>query len=115
MRWIVSSVTQPSLGVAAVDEVEGAAVQAFVTFSLQLTESSFVPVFTQVVEWAKARAKAGVESIKDLCAATRTSLEAQWHWSSTVVQAWRAKQAAYEQLVATARSGRRGPRPFAST
>ena len=38
---------------AAVDEVEGAAVQAFVTFSLQLTESSFIPVFTQVVEWAK--------------------------------------------------------------
>ena len=31
----------------------GAAVQAFVTFSLQLTESSFVPVFARVIEWAR--------------------------------------------------------------
>jgi hypothetical protein len=28
--------------------------RCYVTVSLQLTETSFVPVFTQVVEWAKA-------------------------------------------------------------
>ena len=38
-----------------------------------------------VFVWAKACAKAGVESIKDLCADTRTRLQAQWHWSWTVV------------------------------
>jgi len=32
-----------------------------------------------VFQWAKACAKAGVESIKDFCAATNASLEASWH------------------------------------
>ena len=41
---------------AATDAVEAAAVDAFVVLSLQLTEGSFVPMFSRVVEWAKARA-----------------------------------------------------------
>ena len=67
---------------AAVDEVEGAAVQAFVTFSLQLTESSFVPVFTQVVEWAKARAADAP--------AARTRLGALFRLASSLADALRA-------------------------
>lgn len=67
---------------AAVDEVEAAAVQAFVTFSLQLTESSFVPVFTQVVEWAKARAADAP--------AARTRLGALFRLASSLADALRA-------------------------
>ena len=67
---------------AAIDEVEGAAVSAFVTFSLQLTETSFVPVFTQVVEWAKARAADAP--------AARTRLGALFRLASSLADALRA-------------------------
>ena len=67
---------------AAIDEVEGAAVEAFVTFSLQLTETSFVPVFTQVVEWAKARAADAP--------AARTRLGALFRLASSLADALRA-------------------------
>ena len=40
----------------AVDATEAAAVDAYVGFALTLTETSFVPVFSRTVEWAKARA-----------------------------------------------------------
>ena len=40
----------------AVDATEAAAVEAYVGFALTLTETSFVPVFSRTVEWAKARA-----------------------------------------------------------
>jgi U3 small nucleolar RNA-associated protein 10 len=67
---------------SAVDAVEAAAVDAFVTVSLQLTETSFVPVFTQVVEWAKARAADAP--------AARTRLAALFRLSGALADALRA-------------------------
>ena len=40
---------------AALDAVEGAAVQACVSLALKCTESEFLPFFLQCVEWARAR------------------------------------------------------------
>ena len=46
----------PSFDDAAVDAVEGAAAEAFVTAASSLTESAFAPALATATEWAKARA-----------------------------------------------------------
>ena len=46
----------PSFDGAAIDLVEGAAAEAFVTAASSLTESAFAPTLATATEWAKARA-----------------------------------------------------------
>ena len=46
----------PSFDGAAIDLVEGAAAEAFVTAASALTESAFAPTLATATEWAKARA-----------------------------------------------------------
>ena len=46
----------PSFDGAAIDLVEGAAAEAFVTAASALTESAFAPTLAAATEWAKARA-----------------------------------------------------------
>ena len=65
-----------------VDAVEGAAVDAFVSVSMQLTESAFVPAFAHVVEWAKARASDAP--------AARARLAALFRLSASLADALRA-------------------------
>jgi len=67
---------------SALDATEAAAVEAYVGFALTLTETSFVPVFSRTVEWAKARAAEA--------SAARARLAALFRLSAALSDALRA-------------------------